>query len=64
MNEDSSTAPADLGRCDSCNAEGRVQVRAPSGGTLVFCGHHYKVNEVDLITWKITGDTRSALVPA
>lgn len=54
----------DLDRCDSCNAEGRVQVCSPGGGALVFCGHHFHANEIALITWTIVRDTRPQLEPS
>ena len=32
-------------RCDSCGAQGYVRVTLPTGGTLIFCGHHAKKHE-------------------
>jgi hypothetical protein len=31
---------AQLGACDRCHAPSKYQVVLPSGGTLLFCGHH------------------------
>lgn len=51
----------DLDRCDSCGAEGRVQVQHSRGKGLVFCAHHYRCNELALIGWTIVRDTRPQL---
>ena len=29
-------------RCDRCGAQAFVRVTLPTGGTLIFCGHHAK----------------------
>ncbi|GAB2937268.1 hypothetical protein GCM10027047_37280 [Rhodococcus aerolatus] len=39
-------------RCDRCGASARVRALLPSGGELLFCGHHAaefeaKLREVD-----------------
>jgi len=31
--------------CDRCGAQGYVRVTLPTGGTLIFCGHHAKKHE-------------------
>jgi hypothetical protein len=35
-------------RCDRCGAGARVRVRLPSGGELLFCGHHGNAYEARL----------------
>jgi hypothetical protein len=35
-------------RCDRCGAQGYVRVTLPTGGTLIFCGHHAKKHEEKL----------------
>ena len=32
-------------RCDSCGAQAYVRVVLESGGELLFCAHHARVNE-------------------
>lgn len=34
-------------RCDRCNAQAYVKVTLKAG-SLLFCGHHYTVNRVEL----------------
>ena len=38
--------PAD--RCDRCSARAVVATVMPSGGALLWCAHHYAVNEAAL----------------
>jgi hypothetical protein len=49
-------------RCDSCNAQGYVQV-IKGEQQLVFCGHHYHKNAESLekAGWEIAVDTRELL---
>jgi hypothetical protein len=35
-------------RCDRCGAQAYVRVTLPTGGTLIFCGHHAKQHEEKL----------------
>ena len=35
-------------RCDRCGAQAFVRVTLPTGGTLIFCGHHAKKHEEKL----------------
>jgi hypothetical protein len=35
-------------RCDRCPARAVVATVMPSGGTLLWCAHHYAVNEAAL----------------
>ena len=35
-------------RCDRCGAQAYVRVTLPTGGTLIFCGHHAKQHEENL----------------
>ncbi len=35
-------------RCDRCGAQAYVRVTLPTGGTLIFCGHHAKKHEEKL----------------
>lgn len=35
-------------RCDRCGAQAYVKVTLPTGGTLIFCGHHAKQHEEKL----------------
>ncbi|HEX8495708.1 MAG TPA: hypothetical protein VF661_00825 [Actinomycetales bacterium] len=35
-------------RCDACGAQALVLVTMRSGSDLLFCGHHYRGNEVGL----------------
>ena len=32
-------------RCDRCGAQAYVKVTLPTGGTLLFCGHHFHDHE-------------------
>ena len=49
-------------RCDKCGSQAYVLVEGPSG-TLLFCGHHYAVNEKKLIGWAMNViDERSKLL--
>jgi hypothetical protein len=33
-----------LDRCDRCNAAAQVRALLPSGGELLFCGHHARAH--------------------
>jgi hypothetical protein len=35
-------------RCDRCGAAARVRAILPSGGELLFCGHHAREHEARL----------------
>lgn len=35
-------------RCDRCGSQAFVRVTLPTGGTLIFCGHHAKKHEEKL----------------
>lgn len=35
-------------RCDRCGAQAFVRVTLPTGGTLIFCGHHARKHEEKL----------------
>lgn len=35
-------------RCDRCGAAARVRAVLPSGGELLFCGHHAREHETRL----------------
>ena len=35
-------------RCDRCGAQAYVRVALPTGGTLLFCGHHFRDHESPL----------------
>lgn len=35
-------------RCDRCNAAAKVRALLPSGGELLFCGHHAREYESKL----------------
>ena len=35
-------------RCDRCGAQAFVRVALPTGGTLIFCGHHARKHEEKL----------------
>ncbi|HEV3359648.1 MAG TPA: hypothetical protein VG247_22800 [Pseudonocardiaceae bacterium] len=35
-------------RCDRCGAAARVRAVLPSGGELLFCGHHARAHEARL----------------
>jgi len=35
-------------RCDRCGEQAFVRVTLPTGGTLIFCGHHAKKHEEKL----------------
>jgi hypothetical protein len=35
-------------RCDRCGAQAYVRVTLPTGGTLLFCGHHFHDHEPTL----------------
>ena len=37
-----------IDRCDRCGAQAYVRVALPTGGTLLFCGHHFRDNEAPL----------------
>ena len=41
-------------RCDRCGAQGYVRVTLPTGGTLIFCGHHAKTLQPHLVAKAIT----------
>jgi hypothetical protein len=51
-----------LDRCDQCSAEALVLVKGVTG-ELMFCGHHYKLNEEALSKFAYeTIDERDKLV--
>ena len=35
-------------RCDRCGAAAKVRAVLPSGGELLFCGHHARAHEAKL----------------
>jgi hypothetical protein len=35
-------------RCDRCGAAAKVRAVLPSGGELLFCGHHARAHETKL----------------
>ena len=35
-------------RCDRCGAAAKVRAILPSGGELLFCGHHARAHEARL----------------
>lgn len=35
-------------RCDRCSAQAYIRVTLPSGGELLFCGHHGRAHEAKL----------------
>jgi hypothetical protein len=35
-------------RCDRCGAQAYLRVTLPSGGELLFCGHHAKAHSAKL----------------
>lgn len=35
-------------RCDRCGAQAYVRVTLPSGGELLFCGHHGRAHSAKL----------------
>jgi hypothetical protein len=35
-------------RCDRCGAAAKMRAVLPSGGELLFCGHHARAHEVKL----------------
>lgn len=35
-------------RCDRCGAQGVVLLMLPSGGVLLFCGHHARMHAFGL----------------
>lgn len=37
-----------LDRCDRCGAAAQVRAVLPSGGELLFCGHHARAHETKL----------------
>jgi hypothetical protein len=37
-----------LDRCDRCSARAAVKTAMLSGGSLLWCGHHYASNEAAL----------------
>lgn len=37
-----------LDRCDRCGAAARVRAVLPSGGELLFCGHHARRHSIRL----------------
>ncbi|MFO7193913.1 MULTISPECIES: hypothetical protein [Thermocrispum] len=37
-----------LDRCDRCGAAAKVRAVLPSGGELLFCGHHARQHEAKL----------------
>jgi hypothetical protein len=49
-------------RCDSCNAQGYVEI-TKYDSSLVFCAHHYAKNadSLEKSGWTITVDERSLL---
>jgi len=54
-----------MDKCDSCGAEGRVQVHSDSSEReLTFCGHHYNELADALVTsgWAVTEDLRPQLL--
>jgi hypothetical protein len=48
-----------LDRCDRCSAAAMVTVTLPSGGELLFCGHHVKKHAARLL--EIGAGLRSTL---
>lgn len=36
-------------RCDSCGAQSQNRIVLDSGHELLFCGHHYRKNELALL---------------
>ena len=36
-------------RCDRCGAAAKVRAVLPSGGELLFCGHHARAHEAKLM---------------
>jgi hypothetical protein len=45
-------------RCDRCGAAARVRAVLPSGGELLFCGHHAREHEARLreVAAELQGD--------
>jgi hypothetical protein len=43
-----SVALTALDRCDRCGAAAQVRAVLPSGGELLFCGHHARQHSVRL----------------
>ena len=41
-------------RCDRCGAAAKVRAVLPSGGELLFCGHHARAHEAKLKDRKST----------
>ena len=37
-----------IDRCDRCGAQAYVRVALPTGGELLFCGHHFRDHETPL----------------
>ncbi len=35
-------------RCDRCGAAAKIRALLPSGGELLFCGHHGRAHEAKL----------------
>lgn len=54
------TAPPLTGhdRCDRCGAAARVRAVLPSGGELLFCGHHGREHGPRLL--ELAADLRSS----
>jgi len=51
-----------IDRCDQCSAEALVLVKGVTG-QLMFCGHHYKINEEALSKFAYeTIDERDKLI--
>lgn len=36
-------------RCDRCSAAAAIRVAMNAGGTLLFCGHHGRAHQAELI---------------
>lgn len=51
-------------RCDRCGAQAYVRVTLPSGGELMFCGHHAKAHEDKLrqVAIRIQDETEKVTV--
>lgn len=54
----SELSPTD--RCDSCGAQAYIRATLPTGGQLLFCGHHGRKNKEKLValgaTWHDESD--------
>lgn len=54
----SATLPLNVtDRCDRCGARAKVRAVLPSGGELLFCGHHAQVYEARLRRDAVTLET-------